>query len=159
MLIGVLAFTAAGWAAKQEELEWGGGKVKALPASSCAPVEYKGEGDPDVLMATDFPMQGSSRTQTLQIVGRSAYCCSTSRTGRPATTTSRFQACDDSTAQAREVGSGQVQPQRPRLRTEQQAARRRRDVQLGLRRDRDPGAERAPGGGLTLLSPANTYGC
>ena len=58
--------------------------MRALPASSCTPQEYKGQGDPDVLIATDFPMQGSSRTQTLQI-GGATRICSTSRAGRPAT--------------------------------------------------------------------------
>ena len=51
----------------------GGGNVKALPASSCGPLEYKGSGSADYLIATDLPMQGGSRTQTLQMVGAIRY--------------------------------------------------------------------------------------
>src|SRR5215217_5778294 len=40
----------------------GGGNVSALPASSCAPLQYKGSGDPDYLIASDLPKQGGSRT-------------------------------------------------------------------------------------------------
>jgi hypothetical protein len=57
-LVGVLALVAAGCGGSDESSS-GGGDVTALPASSCAPLEYKGEGDPDVLIATDFPMHGA----------------------------------------------------------------------------------------------------
>ena len=44
------------------------GNVTALPASACTPVEFEGSGDPDTLIVSDLPMQGSSRTQTVQMV-------------------------------------------------------------------------------------------
>src|SRR6266540_2540486 len=104
MLIGVLAFAAAGCGGKKSS-GGGGGNVTALPAASCSPLEYKGEGDPDVLIATDFPMQGSSRTQTLQLVGV--------------------------------IGT----------------------FNSGCAAIEIPVLNQAPGGGLLLFSPANTYGC
>ncbi len=36
--------------------------------SSCTAIEYEGDGNPDYIIASDFPLQGSSRTQTEQIV-------------------------------------------------------------------------------------------
>ena len=42
MLIGVLAFAAAGCGGSKSS-SGGGGKVTALPAASCSPLEYKGE--------------------------------------------------------------------------------------------------------------------
>ena len=44
-----------------------------MPASSCGPLQYEGSGSPDYLIATDLPMQGGSRTQTLQMVGAIKY--------------------------------------------------------------------------------------
>jgi hypothetical protein len=43
-------------------------EVTALTSASCTDIEYEGEGDPQVLIASDMVLQGSSRTQTLQIV-------------------------------------------------------------------------------------------
>jgi len=77
----------------------GGGGVTALPASSCQNVEYGGSGKPDVLIATDLAMQGSSRTQTLQVVGAVRYMLQ--QQGWKADTKKvALQVCDDSTAQA-----------------------------------------------------------
>ena len=42
--------------------------VTPLPSASCTDVEYEGDGEPQVLIASDLPLQGSSRTQTLQMV-------------------------------------------------------------------------------------------
>ena len=70
--VGALALIAAGCGGGSSNSSGtgggGGGSVKALPASSCGPLHYEGSGNPDYLIATDLPMQGGSRTQTLQIV-------------------------------------------------------------------------------------------
>ena len=42
----------------------GGGNVTALPASSCQSI-YQGSSKPDFIIASDLPLQGSSRTQTI----------------------------------------------------------------------------------------------
>src|SRR5215212_4631380 len=82
LLVAVLALVAAGCGGDDESSSGGtttgasggsGGNIEALPSSSCTAVEYKGEGDPDVLLASDFPLQGSSRTQTIQIVEAIRY--------------------------------------------------------------------------------------
>ena len=82
LLIGAFAFAAVGCggdddddggeAAQTDGGEDGGpdlAPVEELPSSACTAIEFEGDGDPDVLIASDLPLQGSSRTQTLQMVG------------------------------------------------------------------------------------------
>ena len=101
-----------------------GAGVEALPSSSCTAVEYEGRGDPDVLIASDFPLQGSSRTQTIQIVEAIRYLLEQSNF-KAGDHNVAFQSCDDATAQAGKVGLGQVLDERAGLRRQQ--GRRRRD--------------------------------
>jgi hypothetical protein len=42
-------------------------KVSPLPSSSCTPVVYKGSGSPDYIIASDLPLQGAIRHQTIEI--------------------------------------------------------------------------------------------
>ncbi len=80
LLVAVLALTAAGCGGSDDESEGttttetssggGGGNasaVEALPASSCSAVYYEGDGDPDFLIASDLPLQGAGRTQTIEM--------------------------------------------------------------------------------------------
>ena len=62
LLIAALALVAAGCGGSG-----GGGAPEALPSSSCTAIEYEGDGDPDYLIVSDLPLQGASRTQTLQM--------------------------------------------------------------------------------------------
>jgi hypothetical protein len=75
--VGALALIAAGCGGgggnKAGGKSGGGGGVKALPASSCSPLTYKGSGKPDYLIASDLPLQGGSRTQTTQMAGAIKY--------------------------------------------------------------------------------------
>ena len=73
LLVASLALVAAGCGGDDEESGGGGGSIQALPSSSCTGIEYKGDGDPDYLIVSDLPLQGSSRTQTIQIVGAIRY--------------------------------------------------------------------------------------
>ena len=74
LLVASLALMASGCGGDDEgDGGGGGGGITALPSSSCTGIEYKGEGDPDYLLVSDFPLQGSSRTQTTQIVGAIRY--------------------------------------------------------------------------------------
>ena len=68
LLVAALALVASGCGGGDS-----GGGVTALPSSSCTSIEYEGDGDPDYILASDFPLQGSSRTQTEQIVAAIRY--------------------------------------------------------------------------------------
>ena len=110
LLIGALALTAAGCGGDEgggggEAVGTdgggggGGGGVEPLPSASCSEVEYEGEGEPDVLIASDLPLQGSSRTQTVQMVEGIRFVL-TQAGWKAGDTNVGFQSCDDSTAQA-----------------------------------------------------------
>jgi branched-chain amino acid transport system substrate-binding protein len=115
LLVAALALLAAGCGDDDDEgsgdgttteASSGGGEgVDALPSSSCTAVEYKGEGDPDVLIASDFPLQGSSRTQTIQIVEAIRYLLE-QQNFKAGDHNVAFQSCDDATAQAGKWDSG-----------------------------------------------------
>ena len=74
----------------------GGTSNGALPAAECGPVE-SGGAKPDVLIASDLPLQGPSLTPTLVAAVRFVLRSHGFRAG-PYTV--GYQSCDDSTAQA-----------------------------------------------------------
>jgi branched-chain amino acid transport system substrate-binding protein len=95
LLVAVLALVASGCGGGDD----GGVEVTALPSSSCTGIEYEGEGDPDYLIASDFPLQGSSRTQTEQIVAAIRLELE-NREWKAGDYNIAYQSCDDATAQA-----------------------------------------------------------
>jgi hypothetical protein len=120
------------------------GNVSALPASSCGPMQFKGSGDADYLIASDLPKQGGSRTQTVQMAKAIAYVLD-QQNWKAGKYNIAYQDCDDSTAQL-----GKWDPDKCSANAHSYASNSKllgvdRHVQLGLRRDRDPGAE--PGSG------------
>ena len=100
LLVVALALVAAGCGGDS-----GGGAPEALPSSSCTGIEYEGDGDPDYILASDFPLQGSSRTQTEQIVAAIRYELG-QRNWKAGDYNIGFQSCDDATAQAGKWDSG-----------------------------------------------------
>ena len=68
LLVAAFALVAAGCGGGG-----GGGAPEALPSSSCTALDYGGDGDPDYILATDLPLQGSSRVQNTQIVAAVKY--------------------------------------------------------------------------------------
>jgi branched-chain amino acid transport system substrate-binding protein len=157
MLIGVLAFAAAGCGGKKSSSSSGGG-VTALPASSCTPVEYKGDGKADVLIATDFPMQGASRTQTLQIVAAVRYLLD-QQSWKAGDHKVALQVCDDSTAQAAKWDPDKCSRNAHAYAQDASLIGVIGTFNSGCAAIEIPVLNQAPGGGLQLLSPANTYGC
>jgi branched-chain amino acid transport system substrate-binding protein len=157
-LIGVLALAAAGCGGKKSSSSSGGGNVTALPASSCTPVEYKGDGKPDTLIATDFPMQGSSRTQTLQIVGATRYLLD-QQGWKAGSHKVALQVCDDSTAQAAKWDPDKCSRNAHGYAQDASLIGVIGTFNSGCAAIEIPVMNQAPGGGVLLLSPANTYGC
>jgi branched-chain amino acid transport system substrate-binding protein len=160
--VGALALIAAGCGGGSKKSSGGGGggggSVKALPASSCGPLTYEGSGSPDYLIATDLPMQGGSRTQTLQMVGAIKYQLGL-QDWKAGKYKIAFQACDDSTAQL-----GKWDPDKCSANAHAYAQNSKLlgvvgTFNSGCAAIEIPVMNGAPGGGLMLLSPANTYGC
>jgi branched-chain amino acid transport system substrate-binding protein len=163
--VGALALIAAGCGGGGNESGGGGttgggggGKVSALPASSCGPLEYKGSGDADYLIASDLPLQGGSRTQTTQMNAAIRYVLD-QQNWKAGDFNIAFQACDDSTAQL-----GKWDPDKCSANAHAYAQNSKLlgvvgTFNSGCAAIEIPVLNQAPGGGLQLLSPANTYGC
>ena len=104
MLIAALALVAAGCGgdedeggdggAAAEETTGGGGEVTALPSSSCTGIEYEGEGEPTVLIASDLPLQGAGRDQPIQITKAIRYVLE-QRNWKAGEHRVAYQSCDD----------------------------------------------------------------
>ena len=72
--------------------------VTPLPSSSCGPVVYKGSGSPDFIIASDLPLQGAVRHQTIQ-VSRAEIWALAQAGWKAGSYKIGYQSCDDSTAQ------------------------------------------------------------
>ena len=160
--VGALALVAAGCGGGNDNSSGsgggGGGGVKALPASSCGPLTYEGEGSPDYIIATDLPMQGGSRTQTLQMVGAIKYQLQ-QQDWKAGDYKIGFQACDDSTAQLGKWDADKCSANAHAYAQNSKLLGVVGTFNSGCAAIEIPVANQAPGGGLLLLSPANTYGC
>jgi branched-chain amino acid transport system substrate-binding protein len=104
-LFAALAFAAAGCGGGGNNEGGGGtttsagGNVTALPASSCQGIYYEGSGSPDVIVASDLPLQGAGRAQTTEMVQAIKFALK-SRNFTAGGKQIGYQSCDDSTAQA-----------------------------------------------------------
>jgi len=72
--------------------------VSPLPSSSCGPVVYKGSGSPDFIVASDLPLQGAIRHQTVE-VSRAEIWALAEKGWKAGSYKIGYQSCDDSTAQ------------------------------------------------------------
>jgi len=77
-----------------------GTKASVLPTSSCSKVFYQGSGSPQVLIASDLPLQGAGRAQPISMTKAIQYILSTQFKFKAGQWTVGYQSCDDSTAQA-----------------------------------------------------------
>jgi branched-chain amino acid transport system substrate-binding protein len=136
----------------------GGGGVKALPSSSCSGVEFEGEGEPDVLIASDLPMQGSSRTQTVQMVKAIRYTLD-KHNWKAGDLNVAYQACDDSTAQAGKWDSGKCNANAQAYKANDDVIGIMGTFNSGCAAIVIPVLNQAPGGGIGMISPANTFVC
>jgi len=104
-LFAALAFAAAGCGGGGNKegggdttTSGGGGDVTALPASSCSSIYYEGSGSPEVLIASDLPLQGAGRAQTTEMVQAIKFALK-QRNFTAGGKQIGYQSCDDSTAQ------------------------------------------------------------
>jgi branched-chain amino acid transport system substrate-binding protein len=94
-LTAVLALLAAGCGGGGGKK---GGNVQALPASSCSDIYYEGDGNPDYIIASDLPLQGSGRTQTVQMTEAIKFILK-QHDFKAGKYKIGYQSCDDATAQ------------------------------------------------------------
>jgi branched-chain amino acid transport system substrate-binding protein len=168
MLIAVLALAAAGCGGDDDDEEGAGGAttaeeatgggVEALPSSSCTGIEYEGEGEPDVLIATDLPLQGSSRAQSTQIVKATRFILN-QRNWKAGDVNVAFQSCDDSTAQAAKWDSGKCSQNAQAYAGNEKVLGVIGTFNSGCAAIIIPVLNQAPGGAIPMVSPANTFVC
>jgi branched-chain amino acid transport system substrate-binding protein len=158
--VAALALTAAGCGGgKKKSGGGGGGKgVTALPASSCNPVQYKGSGKPDFLIASDLPLIGGSRTQTIQMNKAIAYVLS-QQDWKAGDHKIAFQACNDATAQLAKWDPTKCSANAHAYAGDSSLIGVVGTFNSGCAAIEIPVLNKAPGGGLMMISPANTYGC
>ena len=136
----------------------GGEAPEALPSSSCTAIEYEGDGDPDYIIASDFPLQGSSRTQTLQIVAAIRYELG-QRDWKAGDYNIGYQSCDDATAQAGKWDSGKCSSNGNAYAANDKVIGIIGTFNSGCAAIIIPVVNQAPEGGIAMVSPANTYPC
>jgi branched-chain amino acid transport system substrate-binding protein len=153
LLVAALALVAAGCGGGD-----GGGEVTALPSSSCTALEYEGDGDPDYILASDFPLQGSSRTQTEQITAAIRFQLQ-QQDWKAGDYNIAYQSCDDSTAQAGSWDSGKCSANANAYAANDAVIGVIGTFNSGCAAIEIPVLNQAPDGGIPMLSPANTYVC
>jgi len=136
----------------------GGGAPEALPSSACTAIEFKGDGDPDYILASDFPLQGSSRTQTEQIVAAIRYQLD-QQDWKAGDYNIGYQSCDDATAQAGKWDSGKCSQNANAYAANDKVVGIIGTFNSGCAAIIIPVVNQAPDGGIAMLSPANTYVC
>jgi branched-chain amino acid transport system substrate-binding protein len=100
LVVAALALAAAGCGGDDDDDGGGGGGgATALPSASCGPVRYEGEGEPDAIIASDFPLQGANRSLTTEMADAVEFELK-QRDWKAGGKNIGFQSCDDSTAQA-----------------------------------------------------------
>jgi branched-chain amino acid transport system substrate-binding protein len=103
--VGVAVLAAAAVAGFSGSARGAASGVTPLPSSSCGPVVYKGSGTPDYIIASDLPLQGAIRKQTVQI-SRAILWALAQKGYKAGSLNICYQSCDDSTAQAGAWDSG-----------------------------------------------------
>ena len=170
LLVAALALVAAGCGGDDDDTagggggtteasdDSGGGSIEALPSSSCTALEYEGEGDPDVLIASDFPLQGlfaarvGGEAANLRLVLDQAGW-------KAGDVNVAFQACDDATAQAAKWDSGKCNQNAQAYAGNESVIGVIGTFNSGCAAIEIPVLNQAPGGGVAMISPANTYVC
>jgi len=153
LVVATFAFVAAGCGG-----DGGGGGPEALPSSACTAIEYEGDGNPDYIMVSDLPLQGSSRFQTEQINAAIRYALQQAD-WKAGDYNIGFQACDDATAQAGKWDSGKCSSNANAYAANDKVIGILGTFNSGCAQIIIPVVNQAPDGGIPMVSPANTFAC
>ena len=123
-----------------------------LPASSCSAIQGTG----DKLIASDLPLQGAGRTQTVEMTKAIAFIFG-QHGWKAGNFTLAYQSCDDATAQAGKWDSGKCSTNASAYAADASVVGEIGTFNSGCAEIEIPINNRAPGGPLAQISPANTY--
>jgi branched-chain amino acid transport system substrate-binding protein len=126
-----------------------------LPRAFCGDVLFGGEGSPDVLIASDFPLQGGVRLSVLQMSQAIAYVLR-ARGFKAGRYTVGYQSCDDSIAR-----TGLFDPDKCAHNGRSYAETKKvlgviGPFNSGCALELIPALNTAPGGGLALVGPTTS---
>lgn len=147
--IALVAATGAGAAPKAKKA------ATALPASSCSKVFYKGSGSPQAIIASDLPLQGAGRAQTVAMTKAIQFIL-TQRQFKAGDVTLGYQSCDDSTAQAGKWDAAKCTANAQAYAAEKSVIGVIGTFNTGCAKLIIPILNRASGGRIAMISPANT---
>jgi branched-chain amino acid transport system substrate-binding protein len=133
----------------------GGGDVTALPSASCGPIR-QGDEAPDVLIASDLPLQGANRSLTTEMADAIEFVLE-QREWKAGDLVVGYQSCDDSTAQAGSWDSAKCSANARSYANNENVIGVVGTFNSGCAKLEIPVANRAPNGPLAYVSPANTY--
>jgi branched-chain amino acid transport system substrate-binding protein len=133
-----------------------GGNVSALPASSCSDIYYEGDGDPDYIIASDLPLQGSGRTQTVQMTQAIKFILK-QQDFKAGDYKIGYQSCDDATAQQGKWASEKCSANANAYAQNKSLIGVIGTFNSGCAEIIIPVLNRAPDGPVGMISPANTY--
>ena len=134
----------------------GGGNATALPASSCQDLYFEGSGKPDYIVPSDLPLQGSGRTQTIEMTNAIRFVLKQANF-KAGKYTVGYQSCDDSTAQAGKWESSRCSANANAYAQNKSVIAVIGTLNSGCAEIEIPILNRAPDGPLGMVSPANTY--
>jgi branched-chain amino acid transport system substrate-binding protein len=124
-----------------------------LPASSCSAIQNP---NGQYLIASDLPLQGSGRAQTVQMTKAIAYILK-QHGWKAGKYTLAYQSCDDSTAQAGKWDSGRTSANANAYAQDSSVTGVIGTFNSGAAEIIVPVLNRAPNGPIAMVSPANTY--
>ncbi len=124
-----------------------------LPSATCSAIQNP---DGDLLVASDLPLQGSGRAQTIQMTKSIAFEFSAAG-WKAGDHTLAYQSCDDSTAQAGKWDSGTCQTNASNYASDASVVGVIGTFNSGCAEIEVPILNRAPNGPVGMVSPANTY--
>jgi len=133
-----------------------GGNAQALPASSCSDIYYEGDGNPDYVIASDLPLQGSGRAQTVQMTEAIKFILK-QHNFKAGKYKIGYQSCDDSTAQAGKWVSAKCSANGNAYSQNKTVIGVIGTFNSGCAEIIIPILNRAPNGPMGMVSPANTY--
>ena len=138
----------------------GGGKVTSVQAvdANCGDIEYSGSGHPDKLIVSDLPLQGDSAERSKQM--NDAIVQEMARKGWQAGNTEvAFQACDDSLASTGEWDENLCRSNAQKYAGNPDVIGVIGTYNSGCAQIEIPILNKAPGGGVPMVSPGNTLVC
>ena len=153
-VLATLALVAGSYAAADKQAAPKAAQAKDQ-LRGCSGVYYQGGGDPQYIIVSDLPMQGANRPQTVQMTEAIRFVLR-QRGFRAGRFTIGYQLCDDSTAQRGAWDTAKCTSNARQYAADRKVIGVIGTFNSGCAKLEIPILNRAPGGPVAMVSPANT---